>query len=41
MILDEIPFNLREEINYCTDLAKTYIAANDLNFICSIDDKCP
>ena len=25
MILDEVPFNLREEINYCTDLAKTNI----------------
>ncbi len=41
MILDEIPFNLREEINYCTDLAKTYIVANDLNFICSIDVNVP
>ena len=27
MILDEIPFNLREEINYCIDLAKTNIEA--------------
>ena len=30
MILDEIPFNLREEINHCYDLVKTNIAANDV-----------
>ncbi len=41
MILDEVPFNLREEINYCTDLAKTNIAANDLNLICTVDDNVP
>ncbi len=33
MILDEIPFNLREEITYCTDLTKTYIADNEPNLI--------
>ncbi len=41
MILDEVPFDLREEINYCTDLAKTKIAANDLNLICTVDDNVP
>jgi signal transduction histidine kinase/CheY-like chemotaxis protein len=41
MILDEVPFNLREEINYCTDLAKTNIAANDVKFICTVDDNVP
>ena len=41
MILDEVPFNLREEINYCTDLAKTGIAANDLKLICTVDDNVP
>ena len=41
MILDEVPFNLREEINYCTDLAKTYIASNDLNLVCTVDDNVP
>ncbi len=41
MILDEVPFNLREEINYCTVLAKTNISANDLNVVCSIDDDVP
>ena len=29
MILDEMPFNLREEITYCTDLAKTYTTDNE------------
>lgn len=41
MILDEIPFNLRDEINYCNDLAKTYIADNDVIFSCTIDDNVP
>jgi len=41
MILDEVPFNLREEINYCSDLARTYIADNDVVFIYNIDDNIP
>ena len=41
MILDEIPFNIREEITYSTDLAKTYIPDNGLRFICSVDDNVP
>ena len=41
MILDETPFNIREEINYCIDLAKTYILENDLNLLCTVDDKVP
>ena len=41
MILDEVPFNLREEITYCTDLARTNIAANDINLICTVDDNVP
>jgi signal transduction histidine kinase/CheY-like chemotaxis protein len=41
MILDEIPFNLREEISYCTNLAKTYIAENDVVFSCTVDDNIP
>lgn len=41
MILDEIPFNLREEITYCTDLAKTYISENEPNLICTVDDTVP
>jgi signal transduction histidine kinase/CheY-like chemotaxis protein len=41
MILDEVPFNLREEIEYCSDLAKTYIADNDVVFQYSIDENIP
>jgi signal transduction histidine kinase/CheY-like chemotaxis protein len=41
MILDEIPFNLREEITYCTDLARTYIADNQPELICTVDDHVP
>ena len=41
MILDEIPFNVREEINYCSDLAKTKISQSSLKLICSIDEKVP
>jgi signal transduction histidine kinase/CheY-like chemotaxis protein len=41
MILDEIPFNLRKEISYCTDLANTYIADKDIIFSCTIDEKVP
>jgi signal transduction histidine kinase/CheY-like chemotaxis protein len=41
MILDEIPFNLREEINYCTELANTYISDNDVVFSCTVDDNVP
>ena len=41
MILDEVPFNLREEINYCTDLANTNITANSLKLICTVDDNVP
>jgi len=41
MILDEVPFNLREEINYCTDLAKTSILEKNLQLDCSVDENVP
>jgi signal transduction histidine kinase/CheY-like chemotaxis protein len=41
MILDEIPHNLREEINYSIDLAKTNFVENELTLKCFIDDKLP
>jgi signal transduction histidine kinase/CheY-like chemotaxis protein len=41
MILDEVPFNLREEINYSFDLAKTSLTENDLVLKCQIGDKVP
>ncbi|MBA4323152.1 MAG: hypothetical protein C0408_10085, partial [Odoribacter sp.] len=41
MILDESPFNIREEICYSVDLAKTHITEKDLVINCKIDDKVP
>jgi signal transduction histidine kinase/CheY-like chemotaxis protein len=41
MILDEIPFNLREEITYCTDLAKTNIQSDKLILNCKVDENVP
>lgn len=41
MILDEIPFNLREEINYCTDLANTNISDKNVVFSCTVDENVP
>jgi signal transduction histidine kinase/CheY-like chemotaxis protein len=41
MILDEIPFNLREEITYCTDLARTYTTENEPKLISVVDDNVP
>jgi len=41
MILDEVPFNLREEVNYCSDLARTYIGDNDVVFNYNIDENIP
>jgi signal transduction histidine kinase/CheY-like chemotaxis protein len=41
MILDEVPFNIREEISYSVDLAKTYISEKELEIKCVIDDTIP
>jgi PAS domain S-box-containing protein len=41
MILDEVPFNLREEITYCTDLARTRLIENSLDMTCTVDDNVP
>ena len=41
MILDEVPFNIREEISYSVDLAKTYITEKDLVLKYIVDDKVP
>ena len=41
MILDEIPFNLRQEFNYSIDLARTYINSDQLVLETSIDDEVP
>jgi signal transduction histidine kinase/CheY-like chemotaxis protein len=41
MILDEVPFNIREEIIYCMNLAKTYISGKDMDIVSTVDDNVP
>ncbi len=41
LLLREVPFNLREEISYCTDLAKTNIPPESLQIISLVDDDVP
>jgi signal transduction histidine kinase/CheY-like chemotaxis protein/uncharacterized protein YxeA len=41
MILDEIPFSLREEILYCYDLARTNIDETDVRLTCHVDENVP
>jgi len=41
MILDENPFDLREEIGYCADLAKTHITEKDIKFSYAVEEKVP
>jgi signal transduction histidine kinase/DNA-binding response OmpR family regulator len=41
MVLDEVPFSLREEISYCTDLAKTTASGKNINLSVSISDNVP
>lgn len=41
MILDEVPFKLREEIDYCIDLTRTNISSDDLKLFCSVDNNVP
>ena len=41
MILDEAPFNIREEIYYTIDLAKANLSEKDLEIKCTINEKVP
>jgi signal transduction histidine kinase len=41
MILDEAPFNFREEVGYCIDLAKTNIQPNTINLVSIVDENVP
>ena len=41
MLLDEIPFNIREEIDYCINLTRTYMAESKVALICTVDDLVP
>lgn len=41
MILDEIPFDLRKEIGYCIELARTSAEGDNISFSFWVDDKIP
>lgn len=41
MILDEVPFNLREEVVYCYDLARTNIDESRVSLICNVEENVP
>lgn len=41
MIIDEIPFNLREEFSYSIDLERTYINPDELTIEATVDDNVP
>jgi signal transduction histidine kinase/CheY-like chemotaxis protein len=41
MLLDEIPFNLREEINYCVNLARTSIQDKKITFSSKVGNDVP
>jgi signal transduction histidine kinase/CheY-like chemotaxis protein len=41
MILDEIPFNLREEIVYCYDLSRSGLDEKQVTLNCNVDENVP
>jgi len=41
MILDEVPFSLREEIMYCHDLARTRIDDAEVTLLCKVGENVP
>lgn len=41
MIIDEIPFNLREEILYCYDISRHNIDESLIKFTCSVEENVP
>lgn len=41
MILDEVPFSLREEFNSCADLARGYITSDDLKLEAFVEENVP
>ncbi len=41
MILDEIPFSLREEVVYCYDLARTNIDESVVKLTCHVEENVP
>ena len=41
MILDEVPFDPRNEINYCIELARTRISGDNLKILFTVDQSVP
>jgi len=41
LVLDEIPFSLREEIRYCQDLARTGSPDSQVTLMCVVEDNVP
>ena len=41
MILDDVPFNIREEVSYCTDLVRAGIPKNGITLASSVDENVP
>jgi signal transduction histidine kinase/CheY-like chemotaxis protein len=41
IILDEVPFSVRKEINYCVDVAKSTLMGHQLSIVCNIADNVP
>ena len=41
LVLEEIPFSLREEIRYCQDLARTGCSDSKVTITCVVEDKVP
>ncbi|MBN2633714.1 MAG: response regulator [Bacteroidales bacterium] len=41
LIINEIPFNLRGEISYCEEIARTHIAGRPVTFSCTVEENVP
>ena len=41
VILDEIPFDLRQELSYCFDFAQSHLEGKKINIRCDIDEAIP
>lgn len=41
MIIDEVPFNLHQELGYCVDLAHSRLEGKDLSITCDISGNVP
>ena len=41
MILDEIPFNIKDELDYCMGLTKAYTNGNDVTINFEVDKNVP